>query len=54
MEDGVDVRGCIGEEAKPGHNVWGGWLPIVWGGILINTLASRGLEELPDRIFLFL
>jgi hypothetical protein len=36
MEDGVDVRGCIGEEARPGWNVWGGWLPIVWGGILID------------------
>ncbi len=36
MEDGVNVRGCIGEEARPGRNVWGGRLPIVWGGILID------------------
>jgi hypothetical protein len=32
----VDVRGCVGEEARPGRNVWGGQLPIVWGGILID------------------
>ncbi len=36
MEDGVDVRGCVGEEARQGWNVWGGRLPVVWGGILIN------------------
>jgi hypothetical protein len=36
MEDGVDVRGCIGEEARPGQNAWGGWLPVVWGEILID------------------
>ncbi len=36
MEDCVDVKGCIGEEARPGRNVWGGRLPIVWGGILID------------------
>jgi hypothetical protein len=36
MEDGVDVRGCIGEEGRPGWNVWGGRLPVVWGGILID------------------
>ncbi len=36
MEDGVDIRGCAGEEARPGWNVWGGRLPIVWGGILID------------------
>ncbi len=36
MEDGVNVRGCVGEEARPGRNLWGGWLPIVWGGILID------------------
>ncbi len=41
MEDGVDIRGCIGEEARPGRNVWGGWLPIVWGGILINEKYSK-------------
>jgi hypothetical protein len=36
MEDGVNVRGCVGEEARPGRNVWRGWLPIVWGRILID------------------
>jgi hypothetical protein len=36
MEDGVDVRGCVGEEARPGQNVWGGRLPVVWGAILID------------------
>jgi hypothetical protein len=36
MEDGVNIRGCIGEEARSGRNVGGGWLPIVWGGILID------------------
>ncbi len=36
MEDSVDLRGCIGEEARLGRNVWGGRLPIVWGGILID------------------
>ncbi len=34
MEDGVDVRGCVGEEVRPGRR--GGRLPVVWGGILIN------------------
>jgi hypothetical protein len=36
MEDGVDVKGCVGEEARPGRNVWGGRLPVIWGGILID------------------
>jgi hypothetical protein len=36
MEDGVDVKGCVGEEARPGRNMWGGQLPVIWGGILIN------------------
>ncbi len=36
MEDGVDVKGCIGEEARPGRNVRGRRLPIIWGGILID------------------
>ncbi len=35
-ENGVNVRGCIGEEARLGRNVWGGRLLIIWGGILIN------------------
>ncbi len=37
MEDGVDVRGCVGEDTRPGRNVWGGGLPVIWGGILINN-----------------
>ncbi len=36
MEDGVNIRGCIGEEVRPGWNMWGGQLSVVWGGILIN------------------
>ncbi len=36
MEDGVDMKGCFGEEARPGRNVWGGWSPVIWGGILID------------------
>jgi hypothetical protein len=36
MEDGVDMKGCIGEEARLGRNVWGGWLPVFWGGKLID------------------
>jgi hypothetical protein len=36
MEDSVDVKGCIGEEAWLGWNVWGGRLPVIWGGILID------------------
>ncbi len=36
MEDGVDMKGCVGEEARPSRNVWGGWLPVFWGGILIH------------------
>ncbi len=36
MEDSVDVKGCIGEEARPGQNVWGGRLPVIWGGLLID------------------
>ncbi len=36
MEDGVEVKGCVGEEARPGRNMWGGRLPVIWGGILIN------------------
>ncbi len=36
MEDGVDMKGCVGEEARPGRKLWGGWLPVFWGGILID------------------
>ncbi len=41
MEDGVDIRGCIGEEARPGRNVWGGRLPVVWTGMLIDKKNSK-------------
>ncbi len=30
------MKGCIGEEARPGWKVWGGRLPVIWGGILID------------------
>jgi hypothetical protein len=36
MADGVNVRGCVGEEARLGWNVWGGRLPVVWGVKLID------------------
>ncbi len=36
MEDSVNVRGCVGEEVRPGRNVWGRRWPVVWGGILID------------------
>ncbi len=36
MKDSVDMKGCVGEEARPGRNVWGGQLPVIWGGILID------------------
>ncbi len=41
MEDGVEIRGCVGEEAWPSWNVWGGRLPVVWGGILIDKKNSK-------------
>ncbi len=41
MEDSVDVRGCIGGEARPDQNVWGGRLPFIWGGILIDEKNSK-------------
>jgi hypothetical protein len=41
MEDGVDIRGCVGKEARPGRNMWGGPLPNVWGGILIDEKNSK-------------
>jgi hypothetical protein len=47
MEDGVDVRGCVGEEVRPGRNVWGGWLPVVWGGILIDEKIEKWEDPLP-------
>ncbi len=47
MEDGVIVRGCIGEEVGPGRNAWGGRLPVFWGGILINKKIERWEDPLP-------
>ncbi len=47
MEDGVDVKRCVGEEARPGRNVWGGRLPVIWGGILINKKIERWEDPLP-------
>ena len=29
---GSKVGRGFGEGARPGRNVWGGWLPFVWGG----------------------
>jgi hypothetical protein len=31
MGYGDDVKGCVGEETGLGQNVWGGWLPVIWG-----------------------
>ncbi len=47
MEDGVNVRGCVGEEARPGRNGWGGRLPVVWGGILIDKKIERWEDPWP-------
>ncbi len=41
IKDGVDIRGCVGEEARSVQNVWGGRLLIVWGGILIDEKNSK-------------
>jgi hypothetical protein len=51
MEDGVDVRGCVGEEARPGRSIWGGRLPIIWGWIFINKTKREmgGPLALDDR-----
>ncbi len=38
MENGVDMKGCIVEKVRPGQNVWGGWLLVIWGGIFINKI----------------
>jgi hypothetical protein len=47
MEDGVDIRGCVGEEVRPGQNMWGGWLPVVWGGKLFYKKIERWEDPLP-------
>jgi hypothetical protein len=40
-------RVCVREEARPGWNVWGGQLPIIWGGILIDKKIERWEDPLP-------
>jgi hypothetical protein len=45
MEEGVDVKGCIGEETM-GRNVWGGRLPIVLGVKIINNKNREMCEPL--------
>ena len=46
MGDSDDVRGCVGEEARLGRNVWGGRLPVVWGVELIDkTNRERKLSS---------
>jgi hypothetical protein len=47
MEEDVEVRGCVGEEARLGLSMWGGWLPIVWGGIIIDKKIERWGDPLP-------
>jgi hypothetical protein len=47
MRDGDDVRGCIGEEARLGRNVWGGRLPVVWGVELIDKKIDRWADPWP-------
>jgi hypothetical protein len=51
MGDGDDVRGCIGEEARLGWNLWGRQLPVVWGVKLIiknkRDGQTLGLKWLP-------
>ncbi len=42
MGDGDGVRGCVGEEARLGQNVWGGRLPVVWGIALIEKNRENG------------
>ena len=46
MKDGVDMKGCVREEARPDWNVWGGWLPVFWGGILIDEKIERWEDPL--------
>jgi hypothetical protein len=47
MSDGVSVRGCVGEEARLGRNVWGGRLPVVWGVELIKQKIERWTDPWP-------
>ena len=41
MKDTVEVKGCVGEEARLGRNVWGGRLPVVWGVEIIDEKNSE-------------
>jgi len=38
---GVEIRGCVGEEAMLGWNRWGGRLLVVWGDKLMNENIER-------------
>ncbi len=47
MADGVTVRECVGKEARLGWNMWGGWLPVVWGVELIDKKIDRWADPWP-------
>ncbi len=47
MADSVDVRGCVGEEARLGRNVWGGRLPVAWGVESIDKKIERWADPWP-------
>jgi hypothetical protein len=47
MADAVEVRGCVGEEARLGRNVWGGRLPVIWGVELIDKKIERWVDPWP-------
>ncbi len=51
IKDDVDVKWCVGEEARPGRSVWGGRLPVIWGGILFykKNREMGGLFALDGR-----
>jgi hypothetical protein len=47
--DGVGGGGgCIGEEMRPGRNVWVGRLPIVWGGTWSNEKREKWAAPWPS------
>ncbi len=47
MEDGVNVKGCVGEEARLGQNVRGGRLPIDWWVEIIDEKIERWADPWP-------
>ncbi len=47
MADGVDVRGCVEEEARLSRNVWGGRLSGVWVVELIDKKIKRWADHWP-------